>query len=1190
MRSKVFSALLFLFIVTRAVAQGGSSSVPSAGDLPNIIPPTPEASALLKADFLRVTPNTGAANFSIPLFILQSGNFSLPITLNYNSTGVKVEEIASMVGMGWTLNYGGVVSRTVMDVPDEVRDSTNNNLTPHNFSTPDYALLDYFDKENADKQSDIFSFAFGNYSGRFVLDQNLNPKPLSTYNLKISIINGSFMEGFKIIADDGTEYYFQDAETSMNRNLVGTNCKTWVNEYFDEVKTSWYLTKIVLPSRQSEINFTYVSGVTRFNTGFNESLTLNIATEQYQCSPGLGPSGSVCDVWVLKFSSCSREQYVQSKFISKIETSSGDKVEFFYDPVEREDLIGGMRIVSFKITNYLGIPIKNGVFNSSYQIAVDGSSNDIESKRLFLESIQIKDALNSTSNSQVYSFSYLNYSSLPKRRSYAQDIYGFYNGKINNTCLIPKLSLDDLNYTRFNNGNGYAAVVFGDRSVDTIVSANGMLKRIVYPTGGYDSIIYTPNYLEALDGSEILCGGVSIKNIMSYNAINQIAIKKEFAYRYYANYKRSTFRLTNPKFSEVRTIKSDGYLCMMIGGGAPSQIHCIGPSCTKATSYSSSLYPITTYGSQHVYHRAVLERTYGVNDDNGLVERKFLFYMDGGLVPQTKMGTEIMSIPYNIVPDIVIGENETHLYKRVNSTYKLIKSTIKNFENLDQSFGYNYFVRRNYSSICSNRPGAVMIGELEAFDVMEGRIYFCTPVLKTITEKEYDDNNKILETVTNMEYNIPLYAYPKVIKVNDSKGLEIRTEKKYPLDYTTLGFMTTRNIINPVIEEKVFKNNVLQTTKSQTYADWFSNGNVIAPQNVTMKIGSNLQLQKIDYHSYDEAGNLTSVGKENATRTTYLWDYKKNYPIAQVVNATSAVIAYTSFEADGTGNWSGVVPSSIQGTGGFTGRKYYSHAGFSLSKNGLSASSTYTVTYWSKNGGYNVNGAASVAGRTYNGWTLFEHQINNPAGGTITVSGSGAIDELRLHPKNAMMTTYTYAPLVGVTSQTDVTNRTTYYEYDSFGRLFLVRDHDRNILKKICYNYAGQVEECTVSTSALWQNTATGVRCKLNSNNQNTGEQEQEQIDNNPYSATYGQTRWIVVGTNTIVCPLPVACTTSTCSGVDKKCINNVCRTGYKVYTSSEYDSLLRKYVCIYHYEWSDGSWSQNYTEISNVPCGIAVE
>ena len=54
---------------------------------------------------------------------------------------------------------------------------------------------------------------------------------------------------------------------------------------------------------------------------------------------------------------------------------------------------------------------------------------------------------------------------------------------------------------------------------------------------------------------------------------------------------------------------------------------------------------------------------------------------------------------------------------------------------------------------------------------------------------------------------------------------------------------------------------------------------------------------------------------------------------------------------------------------------------------------------------------------------------------------------------NAQVTTYTYDPLIGVTSMTDPRGETIYYTYDTFNRLEFVKDADGNILTNNQYNY-----------------------------------------------------------------------------------------------------------------------------------------
>jgi hypothetical protein len=68
-------------------------------------------------------------------------------------------------------------------------------------------------------------------------------------------------------------------------------------------------------------------------------------------------------------------------------------------------------------------------------------------------------------------------------------------------------------------------------------------------------------------------------------------------------------------------------------------------------------------------------------------------------------------------------------------------------------------------------------------------------------------------------------------------------------------------------------------------------------------------------------------------------------------------------------------------------------------------------------------------------------------------------------------------------------------------------------------------------------------------------------------------------------CTQQSSCTPSNCTGEGYKCVYGVCELGVKVYTYIEQiDQHL--WTCTYHYEWSDGSWSEDYYEESPYPCG----
>ncbi|AYN03758.1 DUF5977 domain-containing protein [Flavobacterium sp. 140616W15] len=82
------------------------------------------------------------------------------------------------------------------------------------------------------------------------------------------------------------------------------------------------------------------------------------------------------------------------------------------------------------------------------------------------------------------------------------------------------------------------------------------------------------------------------------------------------------------------------------------------------------------------------------------------------------------------------------------------------------------------------------------------------------------------------------------------------------------------------------------------------------------------------------------------------------------------------------------------------------------------------------------------------------------------------LDAFRATLPNAFITTYTYNPLVGVTSITDPSRISTYYHYDKFNRLQYIKDQDLNIVQTYYYNYKGQIIDYLLPEASIYKNVA----------------------------------------------------------------------------------------------------------------------
>lgn len=212
--------------------------------------PSPEVASLGMFGNTPVGYFTGTPNISVPLYEMQiNKSLTLPISADYHPANVKPHNPPTTLGIGWVLNSGGYIARTVKSSCDEstyykngyspakgvsrngfiynhseLRNCMENNIPPGLF--PD-------NEEAVDLSADEFSFNFMGHQGTFFLDMYGNWQVCSDENIKVEFDKDSdivelsklddriytrvYKEGgknicfiirFTLITSDGTRYTF----------------------------------------------------------------------------------------------------------------------------------------------------------------------------------------------------------------------------------------------------------------------------------------------------------------------------------------------------------------------------------------------------------------------------------------------------------------------------------------------------------------------------------------------------------------------------------------------------------------------------------------------------------------------------------------------------------------------------------------------------------------------------------------------------------------------------------------------------------------------------------------------------------------------------------------------------------------------------------------------------------------------
>lgn len=510
--------LLFFFAIFFVYSKSNAQGINLLNKI-NIASPT--AGSLGKFGDIPVSYHTGIPQINIPIYTIKAGPISLPISLSYHAGGVKVQEPASWVGIGWALNAGGVITRTVVGTPDErnadpsmyerpsfghFSDYGYNNYS-YNFDDPSEVLpyeapnWEYFANGWRDGEPDLFFFNFGNYTGKFYFKDDKTPVLLPEADFKIEPYynpTGGFdvsIQSFLITTSDGVKYYFGNTP-----GLSGVAPIEKTKPYANYAGTSsWFLNKITTPDEQFAITLSYVEE----NYGYHNISMFPISelggpVENFESNHGFGLVKNVVNGvrlskinfpnGVVNFST--EGMPFRSDLSNDFWDYNSDALNQSAKPLGSIQISDGISILNKFNFNY-DYFIDNSPLPQSIQNFAPGIFTD--KKRLKLNSVQ-ETSGDGTIINPPYLFTYFN-EQVPRRLSFGVDHWGFSNGITDNNELIPA-------YTKYGSGTVVNVAGANRNSIWPAMRA-GTLKKIVYPTGGYSQFDFEANAVYGSTSSNI---------------------------------------------------------------------------------------------------------------------------------------------------------------------------------------------------------------------------------------------------------------------------------------------------------------------------------------------------------------------------------------------------------------------------------------------------------------------------------------------------------------------------------------------------------------------------------------------------------------------------------------------------------------------------------------------------------------